>query len=80
MGRESLKLREPFDEFYAKEFHGAKNGNLGKSIGQKGGGQPQKRGFELMLATNSPVSGSGREYQAVPGWGFPIRFFLCYHL
>ena len=24
MGRESLKLREPFDEFYAKEFHGAK--------------------------------------------------------
>ena len=53
MGRESLKLREPFDEFYAKEFHGAKTATWENPLAKKAVDGLKKRGFELMLATNS---------------------------
>ena len=53
MGRESLKLREPFDDFYAKEFHGAKTATWENPLAKKAVDGLKKRGFELMLATNS---------------------------
>ena len=52
-GTKAMKLREPFDELYAKEFHGAKTATWENPLAKKAVDGLKKRGFELMLATNS---------------------------